>query len=134
MRRDPSTDKDAETSSTIQENKDDSDYEVSSNGSVDVEDLPKKVPPSSNRKSAAGRKIKAASPAVSNNSTLSRETSVDTTPANRLENDSILLLTHCIEATHEIVPVVEWTKAKALFVLATAQRLPLCHDADKAIS
>ena len=112
MKRDQSTDKDAQTSSTIQENKDDSDYEVSSVGSEDVEALFKKVPPSSNRKSAAGRKIKAASPAVSNNSTLSRETSVDTTPANRLENDSILLLTHCIEATHEIVPVLTGPKPR----------------------
>lgn len=77
-----------------------------------MEALFTKVPPSGNRKSAAGRKIKAASPAVSNNSSLSREPSVDTTEANRLENDSILLLTHCIEATHEIVPVLNGPKPR----------------------
>ena len=77
-----------------------------------MEALFTKVPPSSNRKSTAGRKLKATSPAVSNNSSLSREPSLDTTPANRFENDSILLLSYCIEATHEIVPVLTVPKPR----------------------
>ena len=106
-----------------------------------MEALFTQAPPIGNRKSAAGRKIKAASPAVSSSS-LSRESSVGTSPGHRFENDSIMLLTHCIEATHDIVPVINgpkprpflyWQRHKDyLCAMMLIKRYPnLCEVADK---
>ena len=94
----------------------DDDYEASDVtssevGSSEVEALFTKAPSNGNRKSPAGRKVKAASPAVSS-SALSRESSVQSIPAHQAENDSIALFTHCIEATHDIVPVMNGPKPR----------------------
>jgi hypothetical protein len=59
------------------------------------------------RKSAAGRKVKSQSPAISS---LSRDSSVENSPTQRFEKDSILLVTRCIEAVNEIAPVLHGPK------------------------
>jgi hypothetical protein len=91
--------------------REDDEYEFSDAGSSEVEALFTKAPSNGTRKSPAGRKVKAASPAVSSSS-ISRESSVQSIPAHRAENDSIALFTHCIEATHDIVPVMNGPKPR----------------------
>ena len=61
----------------------------------------------STRKSAAGRKVKSQSPAMSS---MSRDSSVDNSPSHRFDKDSVLLVTRCIEALNDIAPVTHGPK------------------------
>ncbi len=77
--------------------------------SEEVQALSTKPPTTAYRKSAAGRKIKANSPTVP---PLSTESSVTNSPTHRFEKDSVMLLTHCIEATNDIAPVFHGHKPR----------------------
>jgi hypothetical protein len=77
--------------------------------SEEVQALSTKTHSTTFRKSPAGRKLKAKSPAMP---PLSTESSVANSPTHRFEQDSVMLLTHCIEATNDITPVFHGHKPR----------------------
>jgi hypothetical protein len=74
---------------------------------AEVVGISEDIDPRSTRKSAAGRKVKSQSPALSS---MSRDSSVDNSPSHRFEKDSVLLVTRCIEALNAIAPVMNGPK------------------------
>ena len=76
---------------------------------AEVQALSTKPRPRAYRKSQAGRKIKANSPAMP---PLSTESSSANSPQLRFDQDSVTLLTHCIEATNDIAPVFHGPKPR----------------------
>ncbi len=94
------------------------------------------------KKSNAGRKVKSQSPATGS---LSRDSSVDTSPSHRFERDSILIVTRIIEATNDFKPVLSgpkptpfmyWSRSKDyLCAMAIIKRYPdLTQIAEKHYS
>ncbi len=74
---------------------------------AEVVGMSAELDPRSTRKSAAGRKVKSQSPALSS---MSRDSSLENSPSHRFERDSVLLVTRCIEALNDIAPVMNGPK------------------------